>query len=130
MQTFTKAERLCSKVIMDKVFETGKVIVVPSFKLIWLKADKIEEQPVQIVITVPKRNFKRAVDRNKMKRRIREAYRKNKEVLYSGISSESYYMMLIYTGRSIIEYKEIEEKILKLLQRLVPEIDPSCNTLK
>ncbi|MCE3280637.1 MAG: hypothetical protein K0S44_2828 [Bacteroidetes bacterium] len=130
MQTFTKAERLCSKVIMDKVFETGKVIVVPSFKLIWLKADKKEEQPVQIVITVPKRNFKRAVDRNKLKRRIREVYRKNKEVLYSSISSESYYMMLIYTGRSIIEYKEIEEKILKLLQRLVPEIDPTCNTLK
>jgi ribonuclease P protein component len=130
MQTFTKAERLCSKVIMDKVFETGKVIVVPSFKLIWLKADKKEEQPVQIVITVPKRNFKRAVDRNKLKRRIREVYRKNKGVLYSSISSESYYMMLIYTGRNIIEYKEIEEKILKLLQRLLPEIDPTCNTLK
>jgi ribonuclease P protein component len=123
MQTFTKSERLCSKVIMDKVFETGKVIVVPSFKLIWLKADEASGQPVQIVITVPKRNFKRAVDRNKLKRRIREVYRKNKEKLYAEIESQTYYLMLIYTGKSMIEYKEAEEKIIKLLQRLIPEIN-------
>jgi ribonuclease P protein component len=122
MQTFTKSERLCSKVIIDKVFEKGRVIAGPSFKLIWLKADKAEESPAQIVITVPKRSFKKAVDRNILKRRIREAYRKNKNTLYEQISSETYFLMLIYTGRTIIEYKETEEKIIKLLQRLTADI--------
>jgi ribonuclease P protein component len=124
MQTFTKSERLCSKVIMDKMFEKGKVIVVPSFKLIWLKAEEGAGQPVQIVISVPKRNFKRAVDRNLLKRRIREVYRKNKETIYSRINGQTFYLMLIFTGKEIIEYKEAEEKIIKLLQRLIPAINP------
>lgn len=123
MQTFTKSERLCSRVIIDDVFETGKAIVGPSFKLIWKKAESFQEEPVQILITVPKRNFKKAVDRNKIKRRIREIYRKNKTVLYSRIEAQTYYLMLIYTGKSIIEYKEAEEKIIKLLERLIPEIN-------
>lgn len=123
MQTFTKSERLCSKVIIDKVFETGRVIVGPSFKLIWMKSAEAGDQPVQIVITVPKRNFKKAVDRNKLKRRIREVYRKNKEILYGGIKSGTYYLMLMYTGKSMMEYKEAEEKIIKLLQRLTAEIN-------
>ena len=123
MQTFTKSERLCSKVIIDRVFETGKVIVIPSFKLLWLKGAESDEQAIRIVITVPKRNFKKAVDRNKLKRRIREAYRKNKNVLYDSINTGNYYLVLIYTGKYKIEYAETEEKILKLLQRLIPVIN-------
>ncbi|MCW3071876.1 MAG: hypothetical protein JWO44_1766 [Bacteroidetes bacterium] len=126
MQTFTKSERLCSKVIIDKVFETGRIITGPSFKLIWLEAAEKEEQPAQVVITVPKRNFKKAVDRNLLKRRIREAYRKNKGSLYEKISPKSIYMVLLYTGRNIAEYKEVEEKIIKLLQRLTAEINPDA----
>jgi ribonuclease P protein component len=123
MQTFTKSERLCSKVIIDEVFETGKPIVGPSFKLIWKKAGSFQKVPAQILITVPKRNFKKAVDRNKIKRRIREIYRKHKNILYLKIGAETYYLMLIYTGKNIIEYKEAEVKIIKLLERLIPEID-------
>jgi ribonuclease P protein component len=122
MQTFSKSERLCSQVIIDDVFETGKTIVGPSFKLIWKRADGFDEEPVQILISVPKRNFKKAVDRNKIKRRIREIYRKNKNIIYSLKKPETYYIMLIYTGKTIIEYKEAEGKIIKLLERLIPEI--------
>jgi ribonuclease P protein component len=107
-------------VAIDKVFETGRVIVGPSFKLIWLRSPEEEAEPVQIVITVPKRNFKRAVDRNKIKRRIREIYRKNKVILYGGVN-KGIYLVLMYTGKNIIEYKDAEEKILKLLHRLKQE---------
>ena len=123
MQTFTKSERLSSKVMIDKVFAGGRVITGPSFKLLWLGAGELSDQPVKIVITVPKRNFKRAVDRNKLKRRIREAYRKNKQPLYDQVKSETICMMLMYTGKNIIEYGEIEEKIKKLLDRLAVEIN-------
>lgn len=130
MQTFTKSERICSKVVIDKVFERGRQLTSPSFKLIWMKAEKSDAESVQILISVPKRNFKRAVDRNKLKRRIREAYRKNKIVLYNEVQSQAVYLMLIYTGKEMIEYNEIEEKIVKLLQRLIVEIQVSCSTAK
>jgi ribonuclease P protein component len=123
MQTFTKSERLCSKVIISEVFETGKTIVGSSFKLIWKKAIDEHNETVQILISVPKRNFKKAVDRNKIKRRIKEIYRKNKDIVYQHTRSEAYYLMLIYTGKHMIEYKEAEVKIIKLLERLIPEIN-------
>jgi ribonuclease P protein component len=123
MQTFTKSERLCSKAIIDDVFGSGKTIVGSSFKLIWKKGEDLKGVPVQILISVPKRNFKKAVDRNKIKRRIREIYRKNKEIIYQQPKSGTYYLMLIYTGRNIIEYKDAEVKIIKLMQRLIPEIN-------
>jgi ribonuclease P protein component len=109
-------------VIIDKVFETGKVIVGPSFKLIWLKAEERDEQPVKIVITVPKRNFKKAVHRNKLKRRFREIYRKNKIELYSDIKSGTIYIMLMYTGRELITYTDAEAKIKKMLSKLNAEM--------
>ena len=121
MQTFTKSERLCSKVIIDEVFKTGKTISLPLFKLFWIPAPEVQEYPVQIVITVPKRNFKKAVDRNKLKRRIREAYRKNKASVYEQLSPKAYSFMLIYTGKTIAGYNEIEEKIIKLLERFIAE---------
>lgn len=123
MQTFSKSERLCSKVLIEKVFEKGKVVTVPSFKLIWMRSEKKEESPIQIVISVPKRNFKKAVDRNTLKRRIREVYRKNKSSLYSVIAGNTIHIMLIYTGRNMMEYKEAEEKIRHLLQRLMSEVN-------
>jgi ribonuclease P protein component len=123
MPSFTKEERLCSKIHIDKVFETGKTISIPSFKLFWLRSDEQLNYPGQIVISVPKRNFKRAVDRNKLKRRIREAYRLNKHIFYSSAGSNSFYLMLVYTGRSIIEYKEVDLKIKELMSRLVESVN-------
>lgn len=123
MQTFTKSERLCSKVVIDKVFVEGKTIVVPSFKLFWMPSPIEQDFPLQIVITVPKRSFKRAVDRNKLKRRIREAYRKNKVLVYEQAGERKYSLMLIYTGKSIVPYQELEEKIIKLLKRLIAEVN-------
>jgi ribonuclease P protein component len=123
MQTFSKAERLCSKAAIDKVFESGKTISAFSFKLYWLANEREQEFPVQVLISVPKRNFKRAVDRNRLKRMIREAYRKNKNIIYDRATSAKYNVMLVFTGKTIIEYKELEEKIKQLLQRLAQELN-------
>lgn len=121
MQTFTKAERLCSKVVIDKVFERGRTVTVPLFRLFWIEAPPEQDYPAQIVISVPKRNFKRAVDRNTLKRRIREAYRKNKTGWYAQLRPKAYSLLLIYTGKKSVEYKEIEEKIMLLMERFIAE---------
>jgi ribonuclease P protein component len=68
---------------------------------------------------VPKRNFKKAVDRNKIKRRLRESYRSNKMLLNVGENKiNSYFIAYIYVGKQILPYKEIEDKLKSSLGRL------------
>lgn len=117
MQTFTKAERLSGKTALDHLFQTGKSFNSFPFKVVW-KEVAAAEAPVQLVISVPKRLFKRAVDRNVIKRRIREAYRKNKSPFYESLAGKKLHVMLIYTAKTLPEYKEVEDKIITVLQRL------------
>ncbi len=117
MQTFTKAERLSSKVAIDTLFTTGKSFHNSPFKIFWLEvAESIS--PVQIVISVPKRLFKSAVDRNRLKRLLREAYRKNKNVLLEKLENKKVHLMFIYTSKTMVEYREAEEKMILALERL------------
>ena len=75
------------------------------------------------MITVSGRTFKNAVDRNRIKRITREAYRKNKSVLYEKLeqSTKKIAFILIYTGKIIISFKDVEDKIILILQRLAKE---------
>jgi ribonuclease P protein component len=123
MQTFTKAERLSSKVAIDKLFETGKSFHSAPFKICWLETIG-SKSPAQIVISIPKRLFKKAVERNRLKRLIREAYRKNKKLLYEKLENKKVHLMFIYTSNKMVEYKEMEEKIIVALQRLSKSINP------
>ncbi len=123
METFTKAERLSSKVAIETLFETGRSFHSAPFKICWLETTE-GSSPAQIVISVPKRSFKRAVDRNKIKRRIREGYRKNKDMLYGNLKDKKVLLMLIFTSKTILEYKEIEEKMIVALKRLSKNIYP------
>jgi len=122
MQTFTKAERLSSKIIIDKLFETGKAFNSSPFKVIWLETAE-STVPAQIIISVPKRLFKRAVDRNRLKRLIREGYRKNKNILYNHLENKKILLMLIFTSKAIVEYNEMEGKIISALERLNKNIN-------
>lgn len=76
--------------------------------------------PVHVLVSVSKRNFKNAVDRNRIKRLVREAYRKNKEIIYKERKSQKSLLLLglIFTGKTIPEYAEIEQKIILILHRL------------
>lgn len=123
MQTFTKAERLSGKIHLDKLFETGKSFSTFPFKVVWLQVHD-DAAPVQIVVSVPKRIFKRAVDRNRLKRLIREAYRKNKQILYNHLEGKKLHIMFIYTSKTIMSYNEVEEKIIIALERLTKVIQP------
>lgn len=79
--------------------------------------------PAQILISAPKRRFKLAVHRNRIKRLVREAYRQNKQPLYHHLQTHQKQLvfMLFYAAKNIMPYKEIEGKIIILLQRLIKE---------
>jgi ribonuclease P protein component len=121
--TFGKAERLCSKKLIGELFKDGKHITIFPYRLIWKEVELPSSSPVQIAISVPKKRMKRAVDRNRIKRVLREGYRLNKAELYNSLkdSKKQYALFLIYSGPKDIEFKEAEGKIILILQRLIKE---------
>jgi ribonuclease P protein component len=98
--TFNKDERLCLKKRIDELFNTGKAITLYPLKLIWLPCHEVNPYPVQVLFTVSSRRFKNAVDRNRIKRKIREIYRIQKSVLYNRLAKNNITMLLgiIYIG--------------------------------
>jgi len=121
MQTFKKSERLCSKVLIERLIATGNHISVFPFKLMWMPIEE-SNAAAKIVISVPKRNFKKAVDRNKIKRRIREAYRKNKNTLYGELGNKKIVLMIVFVSKEKEPYKVIEEKTIELIHKLTKTI--------
>ncbi|MDD5569562.1 MAG: ribonuclease P protein component [Bacteroidales bacterium] len=121
MQTFKKEERLCSRKVISELFEKGNSFTVHPLRTIWLKTIFESHFPAKILIVVPNKNIKKAVDRNKIKRRIKEVYRKHKELLYEHLkrTGQQYVFALIYLDKNIIPFKELEEKIILTLQRLI-----------
>ena len=123
MQTFKKEERLYRKKIIKKLFEEGKKFHVYPFKIIWLDIESDSKFPAQILISVSKRNFKKAVDRNKIKRQIREVYRINKSLFYEFMDKNKKHCVfaIIYSAEDFTPFKELEQKIIIILQRLILE---------
>ena len=77
-ETFEKSERLCSTKIISGLFENGNIFYTSLFKVVWNKSPVTLPLPAQVAFSVSKRGFRLAVTRNLIKRRMREAYRKNK----------------------------------------------------
>lgn len=121
-KTFTKTERLYEKKLIQKLFKEGGSFYHHPFKVVYL-SEKNENSPrAKVLVSVSKRNFKKAVDRNRIKRLMREAYRINKHVLATENATpknESLLIGLIYTGKKLPVFKEVEEKIILILQQLV-----------
>lgn len=120
MYTFKKEERLYKRKNIEALFSKGAFFFSFPFKIIWLETEKQQDFPAKLLISVPKRNFKRAVDRNRVKRLIREAYRKNKGLLYGALEFQNIYLnfAIIYTQKEIFSYQEIESSIIVMLEKL------------
>ena len=125
MQTFKKDERLSAEKIIDKLFSRGKSFLIYPYRVVWMEHEAGTKYPAQILISVSKKKFKKAVDRNLIKRRTREAYRKNKSSFYKFLNhkEKNCIFALVYTSNEIALYKEIEQKIILILQRLQSEYE-------
>jgi|SRR6185312_9307381 len=120
-QTLRKTERLYEKKAIDAIFAEGEAITQSPIRLLWKRNEGKASPAVKAAFTAPRKNFKKAVDRNLLKRRMREAYRKNKYTLIGAIDAnlQHYHLMFVYIGKEKVSYAEIENKIVLTLQRLV-----------
>lgn len=116
--TFPKEERLSGKKKIEELFREGSSFYSYPF-VVRFKVKPGPSTFSEVLFTVSKKNFKRAVDRNLVKRRMREAYRLNKYLLYN--SGFFYYLGIVYTDKSILTYGQIEEKLTKALRRLMDQ---------
>ena len=120
--TFKKTERLHSKLLISKLFKDGNSFFVYPFRITYDVVERGDNPPVQILVSASKRNFKTAVDRNRIKRLIREAYRKNKHDVWGCFDNKTNKMLLIsivYAAKTIVSYAEVERKLILILQRLI-----------
>ena len=114
-----KHERLKKRDDINLLFSQGESLFEYPIKLYHLKKEA-EEQPILFGVSVPKKKFKKAVDRNLIKRRIREAYRLHQKPLKELFKKKegSLLIMPVYIADEIVDYQKLEGKIILLLQRL------------
>ena len=124
MQTFDKTERITSKLLIDRLFERECTSIVAfPFRVVYTLIPH-GESPVSILISVPKRRFRHAVDRNRMKRQVREAYRKQKQELWSLLKgrSESLAIAFVCIASEPCTSEFINRSISKALHHIATEL--------
>ena len=130
MYTFKKEERLCNKGLIDKLFHNGSSFLCYPFKASWLFHSEPQLFPVQVLFSVSKKRYKHAVDRNLIKRCMRESYRLHKqECLYNLLAATDKTIVLSvgYIGKEIVPYSVIEKKMLKMLGQLAEQLTAANN---
>lgn len=123
--TLNKKERLKSITVIDAVFKQGNSIKNGPIVLIWRETSFEDKVALKVGFSVPKRLFKKAVDRNKIKRLLREAYRLNNHELKDGLlkQDKQLALFLVYRGNTMPNYKALSDKIILTLQRLVEDLN-------
>ena len=120
-QTFPKKEKLKSKKDIGLLFSKGKAITIFPIRLLFVELkDPKDDMPFKVGVSVSKRLFKRAVDRNLIKRRMREAYRLNKSLLSTEKQSNTTYFNIafVYIGNEIVDSSVIHSKLKKAMEKL------------
>ena len=119
--TFKKSERLCGRILMDCLFQgDNRTATAYPLRAVFLSVEEEQQKGVSILISVPKKRFHDAVDRNRVKRQIREAYRKNKHALAEQVaqSGKGLLVALIYVSAEIETTEQIEKRMIRLLDKI------------
>jgi ribonuclease P protein component len=127
--SFRKDEILRKKKLTEQLFAEGSTFFIYPFKIFWLAIPLEAPNPAQILISVGKRSFKNATDRNRVKRQIREVYRVHKHELYDQLVKARLHCILgiIYTTNAHLPTEELEVKIKAVLKRLYSELIKKLN---
>lgn len=118
--TFNKTEKLKSEKLIEKLFLEGKSVVAYPLRLVYIETVFDSGVKTKVGVSVSKRHFKRAVDRNRIKRLMREAYRLQKGLFFNN-SSSSYALMILYIGKDKPDFESIQQKTKQLFDKFLKQ---------
>lgn len=117
-ETYPKEEKLKAKKLIDELFITGKSVSKYPLRLVYIEVNDEQAPRLQTGVSVSKRHFKKAVDRNYYKRLLRETYRKNRTLILDHVD-QKFAMMLFYQTKDRLNYQEVEHKMKGLFEKFV-----------
>jgi ribonuclease P protein component len=118
--TYPKNEKLKSKITIGLLFTDGKSVSKYPLRLVYHSGALSDSQKLKMGVSVSKKNFKKAVDRNYFKRILRETYRLNKHILVDNLD-KPYAFMLFYQTKDRLSYDEINTKTIQLFEKFVSQ---------
>ena len=116
--TLPKSERISRKLILDKLFVDGKSFVVYPLRVVYLTCLEQQEVPAAMMVSVSKRKFKRAVKRNYIKRRVREAYRLNKHRLQLPLQIQNIAIAFLYLSTELKSFETLNSRMEVVMDQL------------
>jgi ribonuclease P protein component len=120
--SFPKKEKLKGKMLIEQLFKEGESISGFPLKLFFLKIDAPTDVKIKAGVAVPKKKFKSAVKRNRIKRLLRESYRLNKHLVFNN-SEGSFAFLILYLGKEMPDYQKVEKSMQIILQKFLKKID-------
>ncbi len=120
--TYPKNERLKSKTTIGLLFSEGKSVSKYPLRLVYRIGETNQEEKIKIGVSVSKKYFKKAVDRNYFKRVLRETYRLNKHLLWDNLE-EPYSFMFFYQSKDRLTYEEINTKTIQLFEKFLQQLN-------
>lgn len=121
-KTFKRGERLKSRKVIEQLFKAGESFAIYPLRLVFIKNEApLSQYPIQFTVSVSKKRFKKAVDRNRIKRQIREAWRLNKASIYEALADQEaqYAFMIIYTAKEHMPFSKIERSMVKINKKFL-----------
>jgi len=125
--TYPKKERLKSKTTIGLLFSEGKSVSKYPLRLVYRQAEEGSDEKIKMGVSVSKKYFKRAVDRNYFKRVLRETYRLNKHLLLDNIQ-EPYSVMFFYQTKDKLSYQEINTKTIQLFEKFLLQVNKTTDS--
>ena len=119
--TYPKKEKLKSKKLIDQLFTEGQSVSAFPLRLVYLGTDFADDVITKTGVSVSKRNFKTAVDRNRIKRLLRESYRLNKASYFNNLTTQHAFMIL-YIGKDKPTFAQVETKMKILFEKFSNKI--------